>query len=123
MKAVVCDDDPMNRTLLTDALAMVGCQVFQAENGAQAIALAKQEHPDFVLMDQTMPDLKGYDAIKEIRKETGMEQVPYVMITGDFNVQYDQEDDQMTNCAFLPKPYSIDQLMTTIGNALGRPFP
>ncbi len=123
MKVLIVDDDPSNRKFLADAIGMVNCQVILAETGLQAIGLAKQELPDLILMDHTMPEMKGYDAMKEIRKEPNMIAVPCVMITGDFEVQSYQEDDKMQNCAFLPKPYSVDQLMTTIAKAMGKKFP
>ncbi|MBI2071281.1 MAG: response regulator [Elusimicrobia bacterium] len=123
MKILIADDDPSMRKLLNDALSLAGCEVIQAETGRQAIDLAKQATPDLILLDHTMPEMKGYDAMKEIRKEPALAQVPVVLITGNFEVQGMAEDDKLERCAFLPKPYSIDQLMTTIGVALGRPFP
>lgn len=123
MKILICDDDPANRKFLADAIGLIGCEVVLAETGREAIDIAKKEIPDCILMDHTMPEMKGYDAIKEIRKEPNLSSVPCVMITGDFEVQAYQEDDKMQNCAFLPKPYSLDQLMTTIGRALGKKFP
>ena len=123
MKVLIADDDTYNRKLLTDVLTLNGCQVFVAETGKQAIDVAKQEKPDFILMDHTMPEMLGYDAAREIRKDSSMQAVPIVMITGDFEVQAQAEDDKMENCAFLPKPYSIEQLMTTISLATGKPFP
>ena len=123
MKVLIADDDLYNRKLLSDALTLAGCQVVLAETGKQAIDLATQEKPDLILMDHTMPEMLGYDAVKEIRKDPNLQRVPVVMITGNFEVQAHAEDDKMEYCAFLPKPYSLEQLMTTIGLALGKPFP
>ena len=120
MKVLICDDDPKNRGLLKEALMLLSCAAVEASNGAEGIALTKQEKPDIILMDHTMPDMLGYDAIKEIRKEPGFENIPFVMITGDFDIQAQVEKDNLKNCAFLPKPYGIDQLTATMELALGK---
>ena len=122
LKVLVCDDDAKNRSLLKEALNLLKCQAIEAANGADGIALTKQEKPDIILMDHTMPDMMGYEAIKEIRKEPGFENIPFVMITGDFEVQALVEQDKLEHCAFLPKPYGIDQLTATMELALGKPL-
>ena len=123
MVVLICDDDAMNRQFLANALSLMNCQTVLASNGTEGIALASQETPDLILMDQTMPDMKGYEAMKAIRKNPSLANIPFVMITGDFEVQEFVEKDKPKNCAFLPKPYSLEQLQTTIALALGRSFP
>ncbi|MBI4669252.1 MAG: response regulator [Elusimicrobia bacterium] len=123
MKILIADDDTLIRTLLCEALAKADCQIIQAETGTRAIELAKEEIPDLILMDHTMPEMKGYDAMKEIRKDPALQKIPFVMMTGNMQVQGFAEDDKIEHCAFLPKPYSIEQLMAVISTAMGRPFP
>ncbi|MBI4064295.1 MAG: response regulator [Elusimicrobia bacterium] len=123
MKILVTDDDPSSRRFVVEALKMTGAEVFEAETGQQAVAAAKEKKPDLILIDHVMPEMNGFDAIKIIRHEPGLEAVPFVMITGNYEVQTLQEQEKFSNCAFLPKPYTVDQLMSTIEVALDRPFP
>ncbi|MEK6544785.1 MAG: response regulator [Elusimicrobiota bacterium] len=123
MKILITDDDPTNRMLLREMLGMLKVSIFEATTGKEAIVAAKQEVPDLILMDHTMPEMLGYDAMKEIRKDDRLKNTPFVMITGDFEIQEYQENDAVEKCAFLPKPYSLDQLFFTIGRAMGKKFP
>lgn len=123
LKVLIADDDAVSRSLVVEALKVVGCQIIEAETGRQTIELAQKEKPDLVLMDHLMPEMNGYEAMKEIRKAPGLENVPFVMITGNYDIQILQEKEKLTRCAFLPKPYTVEQLMATIEIALEKPFP
>jgi len=65
-KILVVDDAEFLRVRLTKMLDVDGYEVSQAENGAKAVALYKEIHPDVVLMDVTMPEMDGLTALKEI---------------------------------------------------------
>jgi len=65
-KILVVDDAEFLRVRLTKMLSTDGYEVFQAENGAKAVATYKEIHPDVVLMDVTMPEMDGLTALKEI---------------------------------------------------------
>lgn len=123
MKILITDDDPTNRMLLRELLSMLDVTIIEATSGREAINITKDQMPDLILMDHTMPEMMGYEALKEIRKEEKLKEIPVVMITGDFEIQEYQEEDKIAKCAFLPKPYSMDQLFMTIGRAMGKKFP
>jgi CheY-like chemotaxis protein len=57
---LVADDDPVTRLMLSGSLERSGHQVRTAENGAQALDLARSEPFDVVLLDVLMPELDGY---------------------------------------------------------------
>lgn len=123
MKVLVADDESTQREILKIFLASHGYCVIEAENGLQAISLALLEKPDLIIIDHNMPEIMGFDAIKKIRKTPGFAEVPFVVVTINFEIQALQEDEQMTRCSFLPKPYSPEQLLAAIRYATGQPFP
>jgi CheY-like chemotaxis protein len=61
---------------------IMGHEVFEARDGAEAVRLAKQHRPDVVLMDIGMPILNGYDAAKQIRGEAWGREMVLVATTG-----------------------------------------
>ena len=65
-RILVVDDSPTERLALTELLTREGYQVLTAENGEQALALARAELPDLVLMDVVMPGMNGYQATRHI---------------------------------------------------------
>lgn len=69
MKVLIADDDRLARAMLADLLAELGHSVVQAENGADAVALAGREAPDVLVLDFLMPRLSGLDAVRAMRAQ------------------------------------------------------
>jgi two-component system sensor histidine kinase/response regulator len=67
-RILVVDDDANNRLYLSDLLTIVGFSVEEASDGQEAIAIWQTWHPHLIWMDLRMPEMDGYEAIKQIRK-------------------------------------------------------
>jgi len=79
---ILLAEDLETATLITqDYLEARGYRVVPAQNGAQAVALAKEHHPDLILMDLHLPIMDGFDAARKIRKTASLEQTPIVALT------------------------------------------
>ncbi|HVE95326.1 MAG TPA: response regulator [Acidimicrobiales bacterium] len=66
--AVVCDDDPMTRKLMTTVLEQAGYEVIsRVDNAMSAIQIASISQPDVMLLDLVLPNMSGEDAIPAIR--------------------------------------------------------
>ncbi|HEX5872463.1 MAG TPA: response regulator, partial [Longimicrobium sp.] len=63
-RVLVADDEPAITTLIAEMLAYAGFGVLRAHGGAEALVLARAEHPDVILLDVMMPDLDGRDACR-----------------------------------------------------------
>ena len=68
MKILVVDDEELIRQVLKEYLSIEGYQIYEAENGLEAINVVKEKDVDFIIMDIMMPKMDGYQAIKEIKK-------------------------------------------------------
>lgn len=80
-KIMVVDDSPTERLVLADLLTRNGYVVVTAESGEQAIALARQELPDLILMDVVMPGVNGFQATRTISREEATRHIPIIMCT------------------------------------------
>ena len=80
-KILVVDDSPTDRQYILEALAKKGFLVVTAENGEDAIAKAKAELPDLILMDVVMPGLNGYQATRQITRDDATKHIPVIMCT------------------------------------------
>jgi len=71
VRVLIADDHPVVRTGLAAVIAQEDdlCIVAQAEDGARAVALFQEHHPDVVLMDLRMPEMDGVEAIRRITTE------------------------------------------------------
>lgn len=67
-KILIIEDDPWNSEYLNELLSIVTDNLLMAETGKRAIEIVKEHAVDLVLMDIRLPDISGYEAIKEIRK-------------------------------------------------------
>jgi twitching motility two-component system response regulator PilH len=75
-RVLIVDDSPTEMYKLTGMLEKHGHQVLKAENGADGVALARQEKPDAVLMDIVMPGLNGFQATRQLSKEPETNGIP-----------------------------------------------
>ncbi|MBN2695811.1 response regulator [bacterium] len=69
MKILVVDDSGVSRKMLIKSIPeniREKCEIFQAENGLEAVEKYKSDSPDIVFLDLTMPIMDGYEALKEI---------------------------------------------------------
>ncbi|MBV2235854.1 MAG: response regulator [Sterolibacterium sp.] len=80
-KIMVVDDSPTERLILADLLTRNGYVVVTADSGEQAIALARQELPDLILMDVVMPGINGFQATRTIAREEATRHIPIIMCT------------------------------------------
>ncbi|WP_232312930.1 ATP-binding response regulator [Enterovibrio coralii] len=81
-KVLVVDDMQVNRLLVQSYLAKEGVVVIHASSGPEAIAKAKNEHVDLVLMDIQMPGMNGIEATKTIRRLVG--NIPIIALSGEY---------------------------------------
>jgi predicted signal transduction protein with EAL and GGDEF domain/FixJ family two-component response regulator len=84
---LVADDDPVMRLLMVEMLDSVGLAAIEAEDGAQAVALARERSPDLILMDVEMPQMDGFSACRAIRDASNGATVPIVMVTGSDDLE------------------------------------
>jgi len=81
LRALVVDDDPPIRHMLRSVLELGGWDVDEAEDGLQALALAKAERPHAVVLDVMMPGMDGFDVLAELRQSEHGRQMAVVMLT------------------------------------------
>jgi Response regulators consisting of a CheY-like receiver domain and a winged-helix DNA-binding domain len=68
---LIVEDTAANRVLATKLLRGAGHDVMTAETGADGVTMARERRPDLVLMDLGLPDMDGWQALKEVRKFDG----------------------------------------------------
>jgi signal transduction histidine kinase/CheY-like chemotaxis protein len=76
---LLADDDEVTRYLLGDALARFGFKVVEARNGREAIRMAELHHPSALFLDIVMPDLNGFEVLREIRINPAIKEIPVII--------------------------------------------
>jgi len=103
-KALVVDDNASNLMLEKDLLDVAGFEVFGAENAAGGIAIALKEKPDIIIMDVRLPDMRGTEAARILRREKETSDVPIVFVTASVMAGGIEEIKNITNSGFIGKP-------------------
>ena len=80
-RILIADDSAGNRELLRTMAAHSGYEVSEAADGASAIAVARRDPPDLILLDIRMPGLDGYAALQILRQDERLRAVPIVAVT------------------------------------------
>ncbi len=115
---LLAEDNPVNVSTFRDYLLARGYQVVVARNGLEAIECANERQPDLILMDIQMPEMDGLTAIRRLRANAGLAQVPIVALTalampGDRGRCIDAGAND-----YLSKPVGMKQLILTVERSL-----
>ncbi len=117
-RLLVVEDDPNIVELLSASLRFAGFEVSAVTNGAEAVAAARQNPPDLVVLDVMLPDLDGFEVIRRMRD--GGTRTPVVFLTAR-----DATDDKIRGLTlggddYVTKPFSLEELTARIRAVLRR---
>lgn len=114
---LIVDDEPNVRRLLRTILKKQ-FNVFEAEDGAQAVEAVNKKKPDIILMDMMMPNMDGLTACSTIKKNSVTKSIPVIMVTAigfELNIKLSQ---QMGASGYITKPFSAEDLFDKIEQVL-----
>jgi len=103
-KALVVDDNKSNLLLEKDLLEVAGFEVFEAENAASGVAIARKVKPDIIIMDVRLPDMRGSEAAKILREDKKTCDIPIIFVTASVMAEGKEEISAITNSGFIGKP-------------------
>jgi len=115
MKALVVDDNENNLMLAKDLLELAGFEVFEAENATIGIAIATKELPDVIIMDVRLPDMRGSEAARILRRGEGTRDIPIVFVTASVLPEGKEELKDILNSGFIGKPINTRTFAREIG--------
>jgi DNA-binding response OmpR family regulator len=111
MHILFVDDEPAIRELFSISLRKE-YDLHIAEDGLQALQLVKDHHFDLIITDISLPKMNGVEFIKTIRKEGNL--TPFIIITGDSNIELAIDTFRMGAIDFFLKPFRIASIKTVI---------
>ena len=118
-RILIVEDNELNRKLLRDTLAAYGYQTITADHGAAALALAREHHPDLILMDLQLPDISGFEAVRLLKQHPETGAIPIVAVTA-FAMDGDERKALTSGCdAYVSKPIQIREFVATVARFVG----
>jgi two-component system, OmpR family, alkaline phosphatase synthesis response regulator PhoP len=120
VKILIAEDSSTVRQLVVGRLAADGYQVIEAADGEEALALARREEPDLLVLDKVMPKYDGFEVVRALREDPRTRAIPVVMLT-----ERSSEDDVLDGLRlgveeYMPKPFSPRELSARVQRVLAR---
>lgn len=115
-KILVVDDAQFMRMKATKLLISNGYEVIEASTGSEAVEIYKTEKPDAVLLDITMPDMDGLQALKEIKKIDPNANVAMVTAMGQQSIVMDALKSGAKD--FIVKPFDPERVLGAVEKIL-----
>lgn len=80
-KILLVEDNEMNRDMLSRRLSRQGYEITIAVDGKEALEKVASAHPDLILMDLSLPDLDGWEATKQLKRDKYTKHIPVIVLT------------------------------------------
>ena len=118
---MIVDDSPTEVHVMKTALEKHGFETVSATSGSECITLAREMHPDLILMDVVMPDVNGFQATRTLNRDPSTKSIPVVMVSTK-----SQETDRIWGLRqgavdYLVKPVTATDLIAKAEEILNRP--
>jgi CheY-like chemotaxis protein len=115
---LVADDDPDILSIVSMSLETQGYTVYKAINGREAVDLARQHHPDLVLMDMMMPVVSGYEAVTELKADATTRDITIVGLSAKAMATDMERATDVGIDGYITKPFRIAQVLTVVESYL-----
>ena len=116
---LIVDDSADELQRLTGVLGKRGHEVLTATTGADGIEIARDRHPDLVLMDVVMPEINGFQATRQLKRDERTADIPVVIISAKSQEVDRVWGERQGAQAYISKPLREDILFSTIDRVLG----
>ncbi|HYF04484.1 MAG TPA: response regulator [Patescibacteria group bacterium] len=113
-KVLVIEDDFYIRTNIIELLEIEEFEVIEAENGKIGFEKALQHRPDLILCDVMMPEMDGYEVLKNVRSDASIATIPFVFLTAKANKIDLRQGMERGADDYLIKPFTRTELLNSI---------
>jgi len=113
-KILIVDDEVDILHFLELVLQERGYQVTSATGGQNALALARTQRPDLVLLDIMMPQMDGWEVLRLLRVDPNTQAIPVAMISARTDAKDRVQGLQEGALDYICKPFSLDELLTKV---------
>ncbi len=118
-KILLVEDNEMNRDMLSRRLARRGFEIVFAATGREAIEKAQSELPDLILMDLSLPDVDGWEAMRRIKALAATAAIPVIALTAHAMAGDREKAMEAGANDYDTKPVEFTRLLLKIESFLG----
>lgn len=119
-KVLVAEDEKDLRGLIVRELRKANYEVFEASDGLECVTIATDKKPDLLILDLTMPNMNGYDAMYQIAAQKWGKEVPIIIFSNLADFSSKMKAYNAARCTYLVKAQtSLAQLVETVKGSIG----
>jgi CheY-like chemotaxis protein len=111
---VIVDDEPDNVNVAQKVLTYNGAKVHIARNGLEGLALLNQVRPTFVLLDLSMPEMDGWEMLRQARSQNLLQGIPIIALTAHAMAGDKERVLEAGFNGYIAKPFRIDSFLADI---------
>lgn len=115
---LIADDDPALLSAMSCRLENEGYRVFRTQDGYQALAIARRERPDLLILDINMPAGSGISVQERVRAIDEIATPPVIFMTGNEITPSIEQEVRISRARMLQKPFETSTLLATIRECL-----
>jgi two-component system cell cycle response regulator len=117
-KILTVDDSRMVRLIVAKTFQPYGCDVYEASNGTDALAVAEAIVPHLIFLDITMADMNGLVVLEKMRKVDSLQATPVIMLTAESGNNSIERADQLKVMGYIAKPFKPEHLLALASSIL-----
>ena len=123
-RILIVDDDPSIRTIVAKTLEQLPfpIEIQLASNGLEAVQLARETHPDLVVLDVMMPEMDGFEACQNLRSQVETAFIPVIMLTANPSEEGRIKGFLVGTDDYLSKPFNVAELNARVTRLLRRTY-
>ena len=115
---LIVDDEPDNRVVPQELLKFYGAKVFSAENGREGLKSLAEMMPTFILLDLSMPEMDGWEMLKQIRADPRLAHLPVIALTAHAMAGDMERVFEAGFNGYIAKPYLLDTFWVELERCL-----
>jgi DNA-binding response OmpR family regulator len=117
-KILSVDDSKAVRTLLSKVLSPFACELSEATNGEEGLAVAARERPDLIILDYNMPVMDGVSMLQRLREHEAIRHIPVIMLTTESSAEMIATIARLGVHDYLTKPFNEKLLLTKVSRVV-----
>ena len=117
---LIVEDNEKNRKLVRDVLTFKGYRLAEAETGEEGVRLARELHPDLILMDIQLPGINGMVALGQIRQDPQIARTPVIAVTASAMTHDRQKIMAAGFDGYQSKPINVKEFLAAVREMLDR---
>lgn len=117
---LIVEDNALNMKLFSAMIAAQGYEALQARDGSSALELARERHPDLIIMDLQLPDMSGLDVAHSLKRDEDTCEIPIIATTA-YALGDDEATIRASGCdAYMAKPIAISEFLELVASFMTR---